>query len=79
MFYSQGFAISILMVTAFPTGSYAGTSEAESQRVRRHVQEGPRPVFEKDWLMKVKSYVDLPIRLYIIYPYIYIYLKINLP
>jgi hypothetical protein len=33
--------------------------------------------FEKDWLMKVKSYVDLPIRLYIIYPYIY--LKINLP
>lgn len=28
--------------------------------------------FEKDWLMKVKSYVDLPIRLYIIYPYIYI-------
>ena len=45
MFYSQGFAISILMVTAFPTGSYAGTSEAESQRVRRHVQEGPRPVF----------------------------------
>ena len=30
--------------------------------------------FGKDWRMKVKSYVDLPIRSYVIYLCIYIYI-----